>query len=84
MCQELLVTLRSLEESRKHLMSRGFRRFGYLDSYGILIQDTKGVGFKHSLESNNYSCSVHRFARTSVEKNNAVGWDAFRTGLQEG
>ena len=67
----------------KHLMSRGFRRFGYLGFLRDLDSRHQGVGFKHSLESNNYSCSVHRFARTSVEKNNAVGWDAFRTGLQE-
>lgn len=64
----------------EHLISRGFRRFGYLGFRRDLDSRLQSEGFRKTLEAKDCSCTVHRFSRTSLE-GNATGWDDFRARL---
>ena len=64
----------------KHLMSRGFKRFGYLGYHRDLDAKRQNEGFRSILESKGFNCTTHRFSRTSME-GNTIEWDNFRTGL---
>ena len=64
----------------EHLMSRGFRRFGYLGYVREIDSKRQFKGFKDTIEPKGYQCSIHRFARTSLH-GNANAWDEFRSGL---
>ena len=64
----------------EHLMSRGFRRFGYLGYVREIDSKRQFKGFKDTIEPKGFQCSIHRFARTSLH-GNANAWDEFRSGL---
>lgn len=64
----------------EHLMSRGFQRFGYLGYQRDLDAKRQCDGFRDALQSKGFSCTTHRFYRTSME-GNTIEWDNFRTGL---
>ena len=64
----------------EHLMSRGFRRFGYLGYVREIESKRQIKGFKDTLQPKDFQCSIHQFARTSLH-GNANAWDEFRSGL---
>ena len=64
----------------EHLMSRGFRRFGYLGYVREIESKRQIKGFKDNLQPKDFQCSIHQFARTSLH-GNANAWDEFRSGL---
>ena len=64
----------------EHLMSRGFRRFGYLGYVREIESKRQIKGFKNTLQLEDFRCSIHQFARTSLH-GNANAWDEFRSGL---
>jgi len=64
----------------EHLMSRGFRRFGYLGYVREIDSKRQFKGFKDTIEPKDFQCSIYRFARTSLH-GNANAWDEFRSGL---
>ena len=64
----------------EHLMSRGFRRFGYLGYVREIESKRQIKGFKDTLQPRDFQCSIHQFARTSLH-GNANAWDEFRSGL---
>ena len=64
----------------EHLISRGFRRFGYLGYVREIESKRQIKGFKETLQPKDFQCSIHQFARTSLH-GNANAWDEFRSGL---
>ena len=63
----------------EHLMSRGFRRFGYLGFWEIESKQ-QIKGFKDTLKPKDFQCSIHQFARISLH-GNSNAWNEFRSGL---
>jgi LacI family transcriptional regulator len=65
----------------EHLLSRGFRQFGYLGFSRDIDSRLQFAGFRGVTRREGFRCTVHRFARTRVA-GKAPGWTAFVTGLE--
>jgi LacI family transcriptional regulator len=66
----------------KHLMARGFRKFGYLGFLRDLDSQAQLSGFRNHVRSSGFPCSVHRVAR-NCDDGRAKSWEAFVTGLEQ-
>ena len=66
----------------KHLLARGFRRFGYLGFQRDLDSQQQYIGFRNVVRAAGYPCTVHRVVRNCGD-GKAEGWEAFVAGLHE-
>ncbi len=66
----------------EHLLGRGLRNFGHLGFSRDIDARAQQEGFREYLEKAGFTCSSHRFSRTSVERN-ASGWEQFVSEVQE-
>lgn len=73
---------RSGEIGADHLLGRGLRNFGHLGFSRDIDGRIQNEGFRSRLAEAGFSCSTHKFSRTSVERN-ASGWEEFVANLQE-
>lgn len=60
----------------EHLLSRGFRQFGFLGFQRDADSLRQWQGFSSTIRSAGYPCSSHRFSRISIE-GSAPGWERF-------
>lgn len=66
----------------EHLLSRGFRNFGYLGHEKDVDSELQCAGFSETVEAEGLPCSVHRFLDVDLE-GTAPGWEGFITRLEE-
>lgn len=64
-----------------HLLARGFRHFGYLGFRRGIDSQRLLAGFQWVTGLEGFPCSVHKFARTSIEENSSC-WETFVAGLE--
>lgn len=60
----------------EHLVSRGFRRFGYLGWARDIVSRGEEEAFDETVKRSGFSCASHRVSRTSIA-DQAPGWEAF-------
>lgn len=65
----------------EHLLSRGFRQFGYLGYLGDIDSQLQLSGFRAVIRTAGFRCTVHRFSRNRLE-GRAPGWEGFVAGLE--
>jgi LacI family transcriptional regulator len=65
----------------EHLLSRGFRRFGFLGFQREIDSRLQLNGFRRGIGPKGYPCTVHRFSQTGLE-GKARGWEGFIAGLE--
>jgi LacI family transcriptional regulator len=69
------------EMAAQHLLSRGFRNFGYLGFIRDIQVRREIEGFRNIIENEDFPLNVHKFGRTSIE-GSAPGWEKFTTELE--
>ena len=65
----------------EHLLSRGFRQFGYLGFTRDIDSRQQWHGFRETVKTEGFQCTSHRFVRNAIS-GNAPGWEAFVAGLE--
>lgn len=66
----------------EHLVSRGFRHFGYLGWARDIVSRGEEEAFSEAVDSLDYSCTKHRVSRTSIA-DQAPGWETFVSRLDD-
>jgi LacI family transcriptional regulator len=66
----------------EHLLSRGFRKFGYLGFLRDIDSQRQYHGFRNAVRSNGFPCSQHRVNR-NCQDGNARAWEGFVSSLDQ-
>jgi LacI family transcriptional regulator len=84
--QDLPSVLPDVEASgamaAEHLLSRGFRQFGYLGFLREIDSRRQVQGFREVIRQAGFPCTVHRFSSTAASGQGS-GWEGFVAGLEE-
>ncbi|MFT5124200.1 MAG: LacI family transcriptional regulator [Kiritimatiellia bacterium] len=66
----------------EHLLSRGFRQFGYLGFERDIDSQLQLAGFREVIRREGFRCSTFRYPRTSIA-GKAIGWERFVRGVED-